>query len=177
MNGNPLKRTENCFSYHAKGWELLFRKTKDQGSHPEPVVHHLHHFFFFLIFNTLCASRLLKDRNFEICALLLNFACARRRLLVVYAAFVPLLYLETHTSTHTRTTHTREAGISSPSLLCEAAWQTPACRIKTSHQLSFSPHRPGDFMWRFTNLVIYLFISFVIKGLGGIMPLVSSTIL
>lgn len=135
-----------------KGWELLFRKTKDQSSHRRGYCASLASLLceeLFFIFNTLCASRLLKNRQFEICALLLNPDCAWHRLLVVYAAFVPLLYLDTHTH--------REAAISSPSFLCEAAWQTPACRIKTYHQLSFSPHRPGDFMWRSTNLVCYLF--------------------
>lgn len=74
---------------------------------------------------------------------------------------------QTHTQIHTEKLIFQ--GIRS-SVRQEAAWQTPACRIKTYHPLSFSPYRPGDFAWGLLNLVwgCYLFISSVIKGLGSI---------
>lgn len=154
-----------CFSLHSKVCVLLFKSPKDHRSHrtrycaslASPLCEEL------FIFNTFKVLELKFWKNCSLCCV-----------------HPPALLIRMHTytqSTHTHThTHT-EAGISSPALLCEAAWQTPACKIKTYHQLSFSPRRPGDFMWGFTNLVRYLFISSVIKGLGSVMPLVRTTIL
>lgn len=151
------KRRGTCFNLHR--CVLLFKapkrrshRTRYCASLASPLCEEL------LIFNTFKAVEL-KFRN-----------------IVVYAVFVPLLYLDVCTLIHTPHTPTPTHTLKLAFLvLLSSAWQTPACRIKTYHQLSFSPRRPGDFMWGFTNLVRYLFISSVIKGLGSVMPLVRTT--
>lgn len=165
MNGNPLKMPrkgeKHVLASTVKDLYCSLRHRRTIAPTTDAIVHHLHHHFVKnFLFSIPCALQGSRTEILKNC----GFCCVRPP--------APLRHMHTPTPTHTL-----KLAFYSPALLCEAAWQTPVCRIKTYHQLSFSPRRPGDFMWGFTNLVRYLFISSVIKGLGSVMPLVRTTML
>lgn len=150
------EKERKCFSLHIKACALLF-SSKGPLLPPQTLL------CITASWRTLYVRHLVRLRNWnvEICPPEHNLHDA-----------VYLWFMLGSTWTCARThAHTQKLALP---LLWEAVW---ACRIKTYHQLSFSPHRPGDFMWGFTNLVCYLFISSVIKDLGSVMPLVRTTML
>lgn len=108
--------------------------------------------------------------SFPTCVFSLNPANAHTVIhLCMHTAFV-----DSHKHTHTRGSYTqrsRHFKARRSSVRQEAAWQTPACRIKTYHPLSFSPYRRGGFCMGLAETWFwgcYLFISSVIKGSGSV---------
>lgn len=106
----------------------------------------------------------------NMCLLIKSCQCTHSHSLVHAYRFCRL----TRTHTHTRGSYTqrsRHFKARRSSVRQEAAWQTPACRIKTYHPLSFSPYRRGGFCMGLAETWFwgcYLFISSVIKGSGSV---------